>query len=90
MPNSCYEGRIRPSLIAAQRAGVGALAQSVYEGRIRPSLIAAFFFRRTRRRLWSYEGRIRPSLIAAQGAEATVRFYQRPTRGEFAPPSLRL
>ena len=36
-----YEGRIRPSLIAAAIAAERADTEVIYEGRIRPSLIAA-------------------------------------------------
>ena len=159
-----YEGRIRPSLIAAATARLIFRAQAYYEGRIRPSLIAAvvvvvvvgilvvatrgefappslrqgsvrassrptrFYEGRIRPSLIAatagishqststtdYEGRIRPSLIAAagrpgfsrrsvrlRGANSPLphcgvrRVVQKPgrppaTRGEFAPPSLRL
>ena len=68
-----YEGRIRPSLIAASKSSGRSAAARRYEGRIRPSLIAA------PPRLWRglptspYEGRIRPSLIAALSRH--VRFH---------------
>ena len=60
-----YEGRIRPSYIAASQSSANPETAVSYEGRIRPSYIAAGSCRGGRRRGRFYEGRIRPSYIAA-------------------------
>ena len=61
-----YEGRIRPSYIAAREVAVDRTRRVVYEGRIRPSYIAASRAELKRDLERAYEGRIRPSYIAAQ------------------------
>ena len=78
------EGRIRPSLIAADAADRPPTPPPPNEGRIRPSLIAA---RRRRRRgngRRRNEGRIRPSLIAA-GRKAAAECRPGIQRGANSP-----
>ncbi len=76
MPPTAYEGRIRPSLIAATSRE----AHPVYEGRIRPSLIAAGELCQAGRREVPTRGEFAPPSLRRGGRLAT--------RGEFAPPSL--
>ena len=82
------EGRIRPSLIAARVHFPFRNLTVDNEGRIRPSLIAASRLDDTPDQIDINEGRIRPSLIAAAGIDPS-QSTEFPTRGEFAPPSLR-
>ena len=84
------EGRIRPSLIAAERRRGwwrfarrqrGANSPLPHCGRrVKYDRVIA---------ACANEGRIRPSLIAARQCRAGRLPTGRPTRGEFAPPSLR-
>ena len=85
-----YEGRIRPSYIAAYPVRAGFHRRRRYEGRIRPSYIAAP--QTVSARLFS------AATTRGEFAPPTLRHRRRPsframsdtTRGEFAPPTLRL
>ncbi len=84
-----YEGRIRPSLIAAAGIRLGEASANPYEGRIRPSLIAAVPHRLEAVPQCPLRGANSP--LPHCGAFWLWRHIIKPgpTRGEFAPPSLR-
>ncbi len=71
-----YEGRIRPSLIAARVADAGCPWQLDYEGRIRPSLIAAPIRPRRRCPLRTTRGEFAPPSLRHDVRGGDVRRHQ--------------
>ena len=84
-----YEGRIRPSLIAASFTFPRRRYSSTYEGRIRPSLIAAGIMPGNMRLICCLRGANSPLPHCGRLRDNGITTSKFSTRGEFAPPSLR-